>query len=81
MADQTKKHTHIAVLLQTQKKISILASIEGENMYDLVALWADAAWDKAKKEGLVTDAMIQSQEKSPSKQKKSAITRAIAVAA
>ena len=68
-----KKYTHVGILLQTQKKISILSSIQGENIYDLVGSWADDAWDKAKKAGLVTDAMIQSQSPSPTKQKKSAL--------
>jgi hypothetical protein len=57
MADE-KKFTHVGVEVQTQKKISILAKVEGENIYDLVALWAEEAWEKARKAGRVTDAML-----------------------
>jgi hypothetical protein len=82
MAEQPKKYTHLAVLVQTQKKVSILASVTGESILDLVEIWAAAAWEKAKKEGLVTDAMIQPQGQSPSKQKKSAVSaRQIAIPA
>ena len=60
MADQPKKYTHLAVLVQTQKKVSILSSVTGESILDLVEAWADEAWEKEKKNGIVTDAMIQS---------------------
>lgn len=74
---ERKRYTHVGVLVETQKKISILASVTGENIYDLVALWTDQAWEKAKEEGVVTDAMVQS----PSPiQKKSAHARAVILA-
>jgi len=69
MAVQPKKYTHLAVLVKTQKKVSIIASVTGESILDLVESWADKAWEDAKKDGLVTDAMIQSPEPSPSKKK------------
>jgi hypothetical protein len=73
MADQTKKYTHVGVTVQTQKKISILASVIGPSIYELVESWTNDAWEKAKRDGLVTDAMIQSQEKpTPSEKKRSA---------
>ena len=72
MAEQPKKYTHVGVLVQTQKKISILSSIQGENIYELVEAWADEAWEKAKKDGLVTDAMLGSQNQSPTQSKKNA---------
>lgn len=82
MAEQPKKYTHVGVLVQTQKKISILSSIQGENIYELVEAWADEAWEKAKKDGLVTDAMIQPQEQSPSEKKtKNAPARVVALVA
>jgi hypothetical protein len=71
MADQTKKYTHVGVTPQTQKKISILAAVIGPSIYELVESWTNNAWDKAKQDGLVTDAMIQPQEKpSPSEKKR-----------
>lgn len=83
MADQPKKYTQIAVTPLTQKKVSILAAVIGPSIYELVEAWADEAWQKAKADGLVTDAMIQSQDKpSPTEKKtKNALTREIALEA
>jgi hypothetical protein len=58
MAEQPKKYTHVGVMTGTQKKIALLSRIRDVNIYDLVEAWADEAWEKAKKEGLVTDAML-----------------------
>src|SRR5688572_19524811 len=57
MPEETK-YTHVGVLKRTHKQISILASSAGMNMYDLLASWAQDAWEKAKKTGQVTDAML-----------------------
>ena len=54
-----KKQTHINVLTRTQRQIEILKSVRGSYGYELVEAWADQAWAEAKKQGLVTDAMIQ----------------------
>jgi hypothetical protein len=81
MANQPKKYTHIGVTVPTQKKISILASVIGPSIYELVESWTDEAWAKAKKDGLVTDAMIQSPEKQPPSEKKSAQPREIELVA
>lgn len=60
MADEPNKFTHVGVLTETQKKISILAKVQGSvHMYDLVELWANREWEIARKGGLVTDAMLK----------------------
>jgi len=62
MADEpTNKFTHIGVEKSTQRKVSLLAKVHGCDMYDLVAIWADASWNQAKVAGLVTDAMLEPQ--------------------
>jgi len=77
-----KKYTQIAVTPPTQKKISILAAVIGPSIYELVESWADEAWEDAKKAGLVTDAMIQSQEKpSPSEKKRNPASARVALVA
>jgi len=82
MANQPKKYTQISVTPPTHKKVSILAAVIGPSIYELVEAWADEAWEKAKKDGRVTDAMIQSQEKpSPSEKKRTAASTRIALAA
>lgn len=67
--------THVGILKRTQKQISILARVMSNDtkvtMYDLVGLWADEAWEKAKKAGLVTDAMLNAHWVSPQKKDKS----------
>ena len=71
MAVQPKKFTQIAVTPPTQKKLSILAAVIGPSIYELVETWTNEAWDKARKDGLVTDAMIQAREtQSPSEKKR-----------
>jgi hypothetical protein len=80
MADQTKKFTQIAVTPQTQKKLSILAAVIGPSIYELVEAWTDAAWEKAKTDGLVTDAMLQSRNKPSPSEKKSPVASAREVA-
>lgn len=52
------EYTHVGVKKPTQKKISILASVLGEKIYELVECWADDEWDSCKRQGLVTDAML-----------------------
>jgi hypothetical protein len=56
--DPKKKYTHVGVLVETQRKISLLANIQGVYIRDLVETWAEDAWKKAVKRGLVTDAML-----------------------
>jgi len=73
MAKETTEYTHVGVTVPTQKKIALLAKIKGTMIRDLVGSWADEAWEAAKDEGIVTDAMI-APAKSPVKQKKSAQT-------
>lgn len=51
--------THVGVTKETQKKISILAKVLDEKIYELVALWADSEWDSAEGAGLVTQAMLE----------------------
>ena len=81
MAEQPKKFTQVSITPQTQKKIVILAAVVGPSIYALVESWADQAWEQAKKDGLVTDAMIQSQDKPSPSEKKSAQAREIVLAA
>lgn len=50
--------THVGVTKETQKKISILAKVLDEKMYELVELWANSEWDSAEGAGLVTRAML-----------------------
>lgn len=65
MADEPNKFTHIGVLTETQKRISILASVangyQRMKIYELVDAWAKDAWEEAKLAGVVTDAMLQPQ--------------------
>ena len=81
MADQLKKYTQIAVIPSTQKKLSILAAVIGPSIYGLVETWTNEAWQEAKEKGLVTDAMIQSQDKPSPSEKKSAQARELILAA
>ncbi|MBI5951863.1 MAG: hypothetical protein HY865_09415 [Chloroflexi bacterium] len=50
--------THIGVKKVDKRKIAILAKVQGGNIYEMVGAWADEAWNKAKAEGVVSDAMI-----------------------
>lgn len=59
MADEPNEFTHVGVLIETQKKIAILARVLGPNIYGLVGSWTDASWEIAKDAGLVTDAMLK----------------------
>jgi hypothetical protein len=79
MAQEPKEYSNLAVLPETKRKIQLLAKIKGDNILELIAAWADEAWEKSKKEGLVNDAMIQTQ--SPSKQKKTVGARVAALVA
>jgi len=58
MADEENKFTHIGIERKTQRQIAILAKIHGVTIYDLVGTWTDDAWEKARRAGLVTDAML-----------------------
>ncbi len=62
MADENSKYTHVGILKPTHKKIAILAAVanggQGVNIYELVDAWAQEAWQEAKANGLVTDAML-----------------------
>lgn len=57
MAEDTK-YTHIGIEKTTQRKIAILAPITGKKIYELVAGWAEAAWESAKATGQVNDRML-----------------------
>lgn len=50
--------THVGLKKDTKKKIAILAKVLGRKQFKLLAIWADDAWNLAKKVGLVTDAML-----------------------
>lgn len=80
-----KRFTQIGVLPETQKKLSVLASTVGPSIYELVEIWTNEAWEKARKDGLVTDTllkMIQSQiNPSPVEKKRTARSGQVAVAA
>lgn len=67
MAQEPKEYSNLAVTPETKRKIQLLAQIKGVNILDLIASWADEEWEKTKKEGLVTDAML-----TPSPSKKNA---------
>lgn len=56
--EEKKEFTRVAVEKRTQKQIVILASVQGDFIFELVGSWADDAWSKAKKAGIVTDAML-----------------------
>jgi len=63
MADEDKKFTHIAIEKVTQRKISILANVLDERIYELVACWAEKDWQRALEAGLVTESMLVGREK------------------
>lgn len=62
MADEINEFTHIGVLVDTQRRVSILSKVanggRGMNIYALVDTWAKEAWEEAKQAGVVTDAML-----------------------
>jgi hypothetical protein len=59
---------------QAIEKIKKLAEVNYRGVGAQVTFWADEAWEQAKKDGLVTDAMIQSADKpSPSEKKSRAV--------
>ena len=68
------KQTHINVLERTKRQIAILKNVSADGAfgYEIVEALVDQAWEKAKKDGLVTDAMIQSPTQSKSKKRTSA---------
>lgn len=57
--------THIGVLKVTQKKVAILTKVisaqqpEKVTMAEVVDNWASIAWEQAKNQGLVNDAMLK----------------------
>ncbi len=51
--------THIGLKKGTQRKIAILSRVIGPRIYELVAIWTNDAWEMAKKQGMVTDAMLE----------------------
>ncbi len=53
------KFTHIAIERLTQRKISLLATVLDQTIYELVAEWAEEKWKLAKQAGLVKDAMLE----------------------
>ena len=65
---------------RAKEKIEKLAKANYRDIGAQVEFLADEAWEQAKKDGLVTDAMIQSQDK-PSPSKKNAPAREIALVA
>lgn len=56
------KFTHLGVLTETQRRVAILSKVanggRGMYIYDMVAIWANEAWEEAKLAGVVTDAML-----------------------
>jgi hypothetical protein len=54
-----KKFTHVGVARETQRKIALLARVRNMSIYELVAGWANNAWNTAISEGLVTETMLQ----------------------
>lgn len=58
MASESKVYTNLAVLEETKRKIVLLATVRRVEINAVVETWASAEWEKAKKEGLVTDAML-----------------------
>lgn len=55
----SENFTHIGLKKGTKKKIAILSRVIGPAIYELVAIWANDAWEMAKKAGMVTDAMLE----------------------
>ena len=51
--------THVGVKKETQRKIALLARAQGVDIYALVEYWANEDWKLAKKNKLVTDAMLE----------------------
>lgn len=60
MEENKDSFTHVAVKkeLQTKRKISILSQVLHRKQFALVDMWANDAWELAKKAGMVTDAML-----------------------
>jgi len=50
--------THIGILKKTKKQITMLAEIQGKKIYEMIGLWADHAWGKAKADGIVKDELL-----------------------
>jgi hypothetical protein len=57
--NQDQGFTHIGLKKGTQRKIAILSRVIGPRIYELVAIWTNDAWEMAKKQGMVTDAMLE----------------------
>jgi hypothetical protein len=60
---EVSEFTHVGIRKKTQKQIALLAKVFSSpgnkvNIYDLVGQWAEEAWKKAVKKGVVTDAML-----------------------
>jgi hypothetical protein len=66
---------------QAIEKIKKLAEVNYRGVGAQVTFWADEAWEQAKKDGLVTDAMIRSADKPSPSQKKTTASSVSARAA
>ncbi len=58
MSNKTNKFTHLGVFKPTQRKVAILSAVKGKDISILVGELVEAAWDDAKRQGLVNDAMV-----------------------
>ena len=54
-----RETTHVGINKETQRKISIMATVLNIRMYDLVREWADDAWEDLKLAGKVNDGMLE----------------------
>jgi hypothetical protein len=50
--------THIGIQKSIKRKIALLAKVRDGKIHRLVQEWTEKAWEEAKVEGLVTDAMV-----------------------
>ena len=53
------KFVHVAVERATRRKITLLATVLDQHIYDLVNFWADQEWKTAVRAGLVKDSMLK----------------------
>jgi hypothetical protein len=50
--------THIGIQKSVKRKIALLAKVRDGKIHRIVQEWTEKAWEEAKVEGLVTDAMV-----------------------
>lgn len=58
MADEPK-FTNLSIEVTTKRKISLLAILRDEKVYELVARLTEAEWKAAKAAGVVKEAMLE----------------------